>query len=177
MPVNTVKSSLVTTHIDSVAGGILNGKHHGNKRLGFSDTLALATGDLEAGDIIALVPLKSSDSVKSIKVFCDDLDGASGFAIDVGLYRILADGTLTATGGDVDCYANASTTGQAANLSGAELGFITRNINKINNEVWADAGLSADVGTHDFVLAITVDTVASTPAAGDITWDVIVARN
>lgn len=170
-------SNLVASFFDSIGSGILSGKHHGNKLLTFTDTIPLLTTDLDAGDIIGLIPVKSSDSIKSIKLFHDDLDsnGTPALAVDIGLYAIDSSGALTATGGDVDVYADGATELQSAGTSGTELAFKTRNITLINNEVWQDLGESADTKVN-YVLAITVATVAATQAAGDLTYKIEIAR-
>lgn len=170
-----------STHASIFMGsttGTLDGDHAGKNGV-YTGTIALETTDLDANDIIGLIPVKSSDSVKSIVLYNDDLDanGTPAIAFKLGLYAITEVAgvkTLTATGGDIDVYATAATTFQAANTSGVEFIFNTKNITTINNEAWQDVAASTDPHGH-YMLAITIGTVAATQAAGDISYKVVIA--
>ena len=58
---------------------------HGVKRIA-QGTIALAAGDLSAGDTVMLTPVPTNASISSIKLFNDDLDSGSTNTTDVGLY-------------------------------------------------------------------------------------------
>lgn len=133
---------------------------------------ALTTNIDETGDIILLTPLPATAKISSIKVFNDDLDGNAtpALAVDVGLYKMTHDGTVTVL--DADAYASAITTLQAANLTGVEVAFEST-VKDINNadmtkRVFEDAGLSAVPNDGFIVLGLTVTTGAATAAAGDV---------
>ena len=171
----TKHSDIVSIHL-GLTSGTLSGDDAGKNGI-FTGTIACATTDLEAADIVTLIPVKSSDSLKSIVLFGDDLDGATGLTYHIGIYKVTETAgvkSLTATGGDIDVYAASATDLRAASKTGIEYAFHTRDINKINNEIWQDLGLSAD-DKGDYVLALTVGVVASTPAAGDISYKIQVA--
>lgn len=172
----TTKNSDIVARYLGLSSDTISGDNAGKNGL-YTGTIACATTDLEAADIVTLIPVKSSDSLKSIVLFGDDLDGATGLTYHIGIYKVIEVAgvkTLTATGGDVDVYAASATDLRAANKVGIEYAFHTKDINKINNEVWQDVGLSADDGS-EYVLALTVAVVAATPAAGDISYKIQVA--
>ena len=60
------------------------------------------------------------------------------------------------------------TTLQAANTSGVEVRYETLGIETVGNFMWEDAGLTSDPGRM-LRIALTIETVAATAAAGDIT--------
>ena len=126
-------------------------------------TIALVAGDLSAGDTIMLAPVPSNASVVSIKIFNDDLDSGSTVTMHVGLYT--ADGNSTVV--DIDAYASATTDLRAAVLTGTEVAFEARNVNKMGQRVWEDAGASSDPGGHYFV-GLETDSAGDT--AGDLSF-------
>ena len=131
---------------------------HGVKRIA-QGTIALAAGDLSASDTVMLAPIPSNASISSIKIFNDDLDSATTITADVGLY------TTALAVVDADAYASAITDLRAPVAApGTEVAFEARNINKMGQKVWQDAGLSSDPGTVYFV-------GISFPAAGDTAGD------
>ena len=131
---------------------------HGVKRIA-QGTIALAAGDLSASDTVMLAPIPSNASISSIKIFNDDLDSATTNTADVGLY------TTALAVVDADAYASAITDLRAPVAApGTEVAFEARNINKMGQKVWQDAGLSSDPGTVYFV-------GISFPAAGDTAGD------
>jgi hypothetical protein len=129
-------------------------------------TIALGTGDIDDDDIIVMARVPSNAVIQSIRLFNDDLDAHTTptLVADVGLYK--PDGTVA----DRDCYASLITTLQSANTAGVELMFEARNINEVANKVWqdGDAVLTTDPGGL-LDIAITIETVAATAAAGDVT--------
>jgi len=126
-------------------------------------TIALAAGDLSAGDTIMLAPIPTAAAVTSIKIYNDDLDSGSTVTMHVGLYT--ADGNTTAK--DVDAYASATTDLRAAVIVGTEVAFEARNINTMGQRVWEDAGDSTDPGGHYF---IGIETDAAGDTAGDLSF-------
>jgi len=130
---------------------------HGVKRIA-QGTIALAAGDLSASDTVMLAPIPSNASISSIKIYNDDLDSSTVITADVGLY------TTALAVVDADAYASAITDLRAAVKTGTEVAFEARDINKMGQKVWQDAGLSADPGAVYFV-------GISFPAAGDTAGD------
>jgi sulfate adenylyltransferase subunit 1 (EFTu-like GTPase family) len=130
---------------------------HGVKRVA-QGTIALAAGDLSASDTVMLAPIPSNASISSIKIFNDDLDSATTITADVGLYK--QDLSVV----DADAYASAITDLRAAVKTGTEVAFEARDINKMGQKVWQDAGLSSDP-------ALTYFVGIGFPAAGDQAGD------
>ena len=117
---------------------------HGVKRIA-QGTIALAAGDLSASDTVMLAPIPSNASITSIKLFNDDLDSSTVITADVGLYK--QDLSVV----DADAYASAITDLRAAVKTGTEVAFEARDINKMGQKVWQDAGLSSDPALTYFV--------------------------
>jgi hypothetical protein len=130
---------------------------HGVKRIA-QGTIALAAGDLSATDTVMLAPIPSNASISSIKLYNDDLDSGTTNTADVGLYK--QDLSVV----DADAYASAITDLRGAVKTGTEVAFEARDINKMGQKVWQDAGLSSDPGLTYFV-------GISFPAAGDTAGD------
>ena len=121
-------------------------------------TVALASGDLGANDTVMLAPIPSNASITSIKLFNDDLDSGSTNTADVGLY------TTALAVVDADAYASVITSLRSAVTTGTEVAFEARDINKMGQKVWQDAGLSSDP-------ALTYFVGIGFPAAGDTAGD------
>jgi hypothetical protein len=130
---------------------------HGVKRVA-TGTIALAAGDLSANDTVMLAPIPSNASITSIKLFNDDLDSGTTITADVGLY------TTAVAVVDADAYASAITDLRGAVKTGTEVAFEARDINKMGQKVWQDAGLTSDP-------ALTYFVGISFPAAGDTAGD------
>lgn len=138
-----------------------------------------AAGELEATDITQFFWIPSNARIISILSYNDDLDshGTPTLAFNLGLYAskrfVDSNGTEYAANAviDADAYASAATTWQAA-ASGTELSIEARDLNKIGQQVWQDAGLNRDPNTP-LVIAATITTGAATFAAGDV---VLVAK-
>jgi hypothetical protein len=130
---------------------------HGVKRVA-QGTIALAAGDLSASDTVMLAPIPSNASITSIKLFNDDLDSSTVITADVGLYK--QDLSVV----DADAYASAITDLRGAVKTGTEVAFEARDINKMGQKVWQDAGLSSDP-------ALTYFVGIGFPAAGDTAGD------
>jgi hypothetical protein len=105
-----------------------------------------------------LAPIPSNASITSIKLFNDDLDSSTVITADVGLYK--QDLSVV----DADAYASAITDLRAAVKTGTEVAFEARDINKMGQKVWQDAGLSSDP-------ALTYFVGIGFPAAGDQAGD------
>ncbi len=126
-------------------------------------TVALATTDLEAGDIVMLAPIPTNASVLSIKLFNDDLDSGTTNTCDVGLY------TTAGVAVDDDCYASAITDLRGAVTTGTEVAFEARDINKCGQRVFEDAGQSTDPSTY-YYIALTFDAAGN--SAGDLSFQI-----
>lgn len=128
-------------------------------------TIALATGDLDANDIILLSPVPTNASIISIKLAADDLDSnvSPTLAWNVGLHAL--DGS---TAKDADFYATAITLGQAATAF-TEYRFEAADINTTGTKVWQNAGDTSDPG-GSYYLSMTASTGAATAAAGDLSF-------
>jgi hypothetical protein len=163
------------TNLDTTPRTLLESASGGGTVKVFMDTIAAATTDIDDDDIILLAEVPSNAKILSIKIFNDDLDsgGLPALATDVGVYNGPIKTSSYAANAviDRDCYATASAVLQAAVLTGTEVAFEVRNVNAIANFVWEDAGLSADPGVP-LRIALTMETVAATAAAGDITMQV-----
>lgn len=130
---------------------------HGVKRVA-TGTIALAAGDLSAEDTVMLAPIPSNASITSIKLFNDDLDSGTTNTADVGIYNT----DLSVV--DADAYASAITDLRGAVKTGTEVAFEARDINKMGQKVWQDAGLTSDP-------ALTYFVGIGFPAAGDQAGD------
>ena len=129
----------------------------GNLRVS-SSTYAVAAADND-GDIIHMLPVHSSWSIKSIRVMNDAI--TSGTSYDLGLYSTAATPAVV----DVDAYGSAIDMSSARTTAFFEACCEARDINKINQKVYQDAGLSTDPGVW-YWLSFTANTIGS--AAGDI---------
>ena len=121
-------------------------------------TVALASGDLGANDTVMLAPIPSNASITSIKLFNDALDSGTTNTADVGLY------TTALAVVDADAYASVITSLRSAVTTGTEVAFEARDINKMGQKVWQDAGLSSDP-------ALTYFVGIGFPAAGNTAGD------
>lgn len=157
---STTKTDIVTNFEANVTTA--SGRIEGRKRT-INGTIALESTDLGAADIVLLAPLPTAARVVSIKLYSDDLDSGSTNTCDVGLYRL--DGTAK----DDDCYASAITTLRSAGSTGTEVAFEARDINKMGQQVWQDAGDTSDPGGQ-YYLALTFDAAGN--QAGDLSFKV-----
>ena len=118
-------------------------------------TVALAAGDSTDNDIVMLAPIPSNASITSLKIASDALGGSCTF--NVGLYQ--TNGTVV----DEDVYA----TLVADEGAMADVRTEAANINTIGQQVWEDAGASADPGGYYYV-AVTYSATGGT--AGDMSY-------
>ena len=165
------------TKLDATPRGLMEAGSGTGKMRVFMDTIAAGTGDIDDDDVIMLAEVPSNSKIISIKLYNDDLDGGSGLVTDIGLYNggtkfTDTDGSATAYAAeaviDRDCYGTLSTDLGAAVTAGTEFRFETLNINTVANFVWEDGGLTSDPGVP-LRIALTIETVAGSAAAGDIT--------
>ena len=163
------------TNLDATPRTTLEAASGGGKLRVFMDTIAAGTGDLDNNDIIVMAQVPSNAKLTSIRIYNDDLDGATSATFNVGLYNgpqaYTISGTTTDAAAviDEDCYVTESTQFQAAvTTAPVELLAEVRNINAIANFVWEDGGLAQDPGVP-LRIAITMSATPGSAAAGDIT--------
>ena len=118
-------------------------------------TVALAAGDSTDNDIVMLAPIPSNASITSLKIGSDTLGGTCTF--NVGLYQ--TNGTVV----DEDVYATLVADEGALTDVRTE----AADINTIGQQVWQDAGASADPGGYYYV-AVTFSATGGT--AGDMSY-------
>lgn len=171
MTASTVYSENVT---NILANSALDGKK-GNI-VTVIDQKAVATTSIdEVADIILFGPVPSNAVILDVQVMNDDLDSHSTptLAVDVGLVYSGIGGNQAVTGKtlgtavDVDVFATAATTLQAANVTWTSVRCEADDIVDIKKEAWEAGGLSADPGGLFFV-CMKLTAVSATPAAGDI---------
>ena len=155
-----VNTSLITNFEAAPQVANASQELHGVKRVA-QGTIALASGDLSASDTVMLAPVPSNASITSIKIFNDDLDSGSTITADVGVYN------TSAVAQDDDAYASAITDLRAAVTTGTEVAFEARDINKMGNKVWEDAGASSDPGGY-YYIGMVFDAAGNT--AGDLSF-------
>lgn len=140
------------------------------------DKKAVATTSIdEIGDKVLFGPIPSNAVILDVLVLADDLDsnGSPALAVDVGLAYSGIGGVQKATNKvsgaavDVDCFATAATTLQAAKVTWTSLRNEADDIVDIVKPAWEIAGLSEDCGGLLWV-SLTVTTAAATAAAGDV---------
>ena len=163
------------TNLDATPRTTLEAASGGGKLRVFMDTIAAGTGDLDNNDIIVMAQVPSNAKLTSIRIYNDDLDGATSATFNVGLYNgpqaYTISGTTTDAAAviDEDCYVTESTQFQAAvTTAPVELLAEVRNINAIANFVWEDGGLSEDPKVP-LRIAITMSATPGSAAGGDIT--------
>jgi hypothetical protein len=123
-------------------------------------TVEVAAAD-DDGSVYRMHRIHSSWRIYSIMHFADAITGATSF--DVGLYQTAANGAAVV---DADAYGSAIDI-NAGTTSGADYTneSASHAIEKLGQQVWQDAGLSADSNRY-YDLAYTANTVGS--AAGTL---------
>lgn len=129
----------------------------------------------ETADVILVTLVPSDAIVDGVYIKNDDLDAhvCPTLAVDIGVYYSgiggsqAFDGNTSGTELDVDLFASAATSLQAANVTWTEVTNEAQNIDNYNVELWSAAGLSADPGGY-FYIGTKVTTVSATPAAGGL---------
>lgn len=139
------------------------------------DTVSVAAADFDAdGDTVFIAQVPSNAKIHRIDLFNDDLDSGTDSAPNVGIYNgphkfTTSAGTTYAAGAliDEDAYASAIATLQTANTAGVNVAFEARDINKMNNYVWEDAGLPEDP-RRPLRIVLTQTATVGGAALGDI---------
>jgi len=127
----------------------------------------LATTDLEAADILKICPLPSNARLISIQMSNSDLDGSGSPALDYHLGLYDQDGNAL----DNDVFVNQGTELQGPASNSELLPPVDLDAD-FGKRVWEQADLTED--PRSFIdLCLTIDTVAATPAAGDIAFTVL----
>ncbi len=169
----TTKGAIVTLLDAEPRERLERGTINAKSRI-FRDTAAVADGDFDAdGDVVYLAEVPSNSKIVSIKIANDDLDGGTDSVVNVGLYN--AKQSFTTSGAvtysadaviDEDAYATLVTGFQSA-TGFTDYAFEARDINKVSNYVWEDAGLPEDPATN-LRIAITQTATVSSDSAGDV---------
>ena len=161
----TTKNSDLVTNFKATPP-VQNEAHqlHGRIRVA-QGTLEMATGDLDAADIVLLAPIQSNASILSIQIASDDLDvnATETLAFNIGIHRVSDDSVV-----DADAYASAVLIGQDA-ATFAEFAFEARNIAATGQQMWEDGGEALDP-QEQYYLSMTVSTVAATAQAGTLSY-------
>jgi hypothetical protein len=118
------------------------------------ETVEVANGD-SIGSTYRLGRIPSNATVLSIRLYCDAITSA---AADIGLYQTAANGGAVV---DADVYGSAVSLASAS-TTGIEVAFEARNVDKVRNKLWQDAGLAADPIRHyDLVATLTAAATAT----------------
>ena len=124
-------------------------------------TLEAVSGD-SIGSTYRMARVHSSWCVVDMYLYCDAITTCAG---DVGLYRIAADGGAVV---DADAYASAASLATAS-TTGINVAYEARDIIKCQQQVWQDAGATADTGYwYDVVITLT----AAAGSAGSLVLDI-----
>lgn len=178
----TKKSTNLGTLQASTGAKLKSGIVHSNLMVA-SDTVEVATGDIDNADVIILgIPIPTSAVVRSVKVFCDDLDsdGSPSISFDVGLAAVnkfvsKTSGTKTTRAADAildaDAFGSAVTTARAGSKVGEEVAFEANDIANVNKKVWEQLGYDEDPG-GDVTVALTITAAATAAQAGTISVQV-----
>lgn len=134
----------------------------GGKVRSFADTVEIAAAD-DDGSTFRIARVHSSWRIRSIRGYNDAI--TSGTAYEIGLYQTAENGGAVV---DADAYASAVSMATAS-TAGVEYAFEARNIDKIQNRVWQDAGLTSDPNRY-YDLVVTATTIGS--AAGTLSFDI-----
>lgn len=118
------------------------------------ETVEVTNGD-SIGSTYRLGRIPSNATVLSIRLYCDAITGA---AADIGLYQTAANGGAAV---DADAYGSAVSIATAS-TTGTEVAFEQRNVDRVRNKVWNDAGLAANSIRHyDLVATLTAAATAT----------------
>ena len=167
----TIKSENVTD-LEASPIAVLDRRRGRIKTMIDQDAIA-TTNIYNADDLMLFGPIPSNAVILDVLILNDDLDSGSSLAVDVGLAYSGIGGTQTKDGNtsgtviDVDVFATAVTTLQAAVVTWTSLRFEADNIVDVKKEAWDVGGLSADPGGL-FYIIVDLTTAANTAVAGDI---------
>lgn len=118
------------------------------------------TTDDDTNSVYRLVRIPSNAVISSIKLFNDDLDSGTSAVFKCGLHQTAANGGAVV---DVDLFATALASLQAAVTTGTEIRFAALDVNGVAKRVWELLGLSADTA-REYDLTITATTVTGLQA-------------
>lgn len=152
------KSTLIT-NVEDVTGVTRNQSFvsHGRVR-SVVETMAIAAADSD-GSTLRFFRVKSSWRVESLRLAADA--SVVSTDIDIGLYKITGDGGAAVAAA---CYVEQLNLSGGAAYPFTELAFSVRGIETVKQQIWQDAGLSADPRTW-YDLTITCNTIGA--AGGD----------
>jgi len=160
MAVVNIKSTAVQNADAAVQS--LNPVHlSGAKKYSIVGNAAIAAAD-DDGSVMRLARVHSSWRITGIKIFNDAI--AAG-AWGLTLYRIAAEGGAAVAAGIYATAFDAAT----VHPTGLETAFAVRTIDKIGQQVWQDAGLTADPNLW-YDLGFTLTTAGT--AAGKVAWEI-----
>jgi hypothetical protein len=176
MTASTVKSTRIT-NISANPPTVADARTQGGMRLveRIAEIEVATTSIDEIGDVILLCEIPSDAVIVDVLVRSDDLDADATptLEVDVGLYYFgdseiqKKTGKTLGTVADADCLGDAKTSLQAANATWTSIVTSPSDVKDINKEAWEVAGLTTNPGGK-LVVALTVDAVAATAAAGGL---------
>ena len=166
------QSSLLANRATLIAAGTPNNIANDGARMRTkSGNIALATGDLDANDVIMLCGVPTGAVVLSIEIANDDLEGATPVStFDLGIYSGAAD---TAETKDENVYATLVIQLQAASAF-VDLAHEARGIELTGQKVFEDAGDATDPDSEYFI-GIAIVTTPTNKVAGDLAFKVTYA--
>lgn len=135
-------------------------------------TKALLSTNILISNVVVMERLPTNACILAIYLFADDLEGDGTSPLltaNVGVH------TTAGVAKDADVYATLITTFQAASVAGStNFAFEARNITKMGNTLWQDAGDSTapDPGTY-YDITLTWAASARNAEAGDISWMIV----
>jgi len=165
----TKQTSLLSGRsVNTAAGTPTNVVNDGGRVHTKNGTVALATGDLDTGDIVMLCGVPTGATILDINLAADDMDSnaTETLAADIGVWK----DALGVTAGDVDVYTDGSALFENAVAFGAaNFAFVTRVIEKAGQKVFEDAGDAVDPDSEYFIGILWV-VGAATAVAGDLSF-------
>ncbi len=130
---------------------------HGRVRSA-AETMAIAASDSN-GSTLRFFRVKSSWRIEGLWLAADAAIVSTD--VDIGLYDIGDNGGVVV---DKDCYVDGLDLSGGAAYPFTNLAFHTRGIETVKQQVWQDAGLTADPRTH-YDLTVHLNTIGA--AGGD----------
>lgn len=168
MAVVNTKSTLVT-NADASPSTMSGVVVSGGRRRSMVATLEAVSGD-SIGSTYRMFRVSSQWRIAEIVLYCDAITTC---AADVGLYNVPGTGSADGSVVDADAYASAQSLASAI-TTGTNVAFEARNVDKIANQVWQDAGLTSDSGKqYDLALTLT----AAAGSAGTISVELVYVAN
>ncbi|CAB4166336.1 hypothetical protein UFOVP843_23 [uncultured Caudovirales phage] len=162
MAVVTVRSTIITNAIASPP--VQNPVTQDGARQRSAAGVATVTNGDSIASIFKLVRVPSMARLQSLRLFNAAITSGAG---NLGLYRTDGDGAAVVS---VACYASAISIASAT-TTGTELLFSARTIDKLTNQVWQDAGLTADPRLfYDICLTLTAAAAATGLIALDLSY-------